>query len=133
MDGPRAARAAPWSLDPEWSVAVTRVLLARLPAMLGDIVRSLAAGRADVVVVDEVETVEAIPAAMRASDARAVVAGDVPATARAPLLAAMLAVRADARLVALDEDGSGATLATARGEHRVAPLSARELLELVHG
>lgn len=133
MDGPRAVRAAPWLPYPEWSVAVTRVLLARLPAMLGDIVRSLAAGRADVVVVDEVAAVEAIPAAMRATGARAVVAGGVPAAALAPLLAAMLAVRADARLVALDEDGAGATVASARGERRVAALSARVLLELVRG
>lgn len=133
MDGPPAPGTAPWCLDPEWSVAVTRVLLARLPTMLGDIVRSLTAGRADLVVVDEVAMVEAIPAAMRAADARAVVAGGVSASALAPLLAAMLAARADARLVALDDDGVAATLATARGRRRVAPLSARELLELVRG
>lgn len=114
-------------------MAVTRVLLARLPAMLGDIVRSLADARTDVVVVDEVAAVAAIPAAMRARDAEAVVAGGVPPADRGALLAAMLAVRADARLVALDEDGAGATLATACGERRVAPLSARELLELVRG
>lgn len=133
MDGRRGRRRAPLALDPEWSVAVTRVLLARLPAMLGDIVRSLAAGRADVVVVDEVGAVAAIPAAMRAAGASAVVAGGVAPAARPALLAAMLAVRADARLVALDEDGTGATLATARGERRVAALSARGLLELVRG
>ena len=114
-------------------MAVTRVLLACLPAMLGDIVRGLAAGRDDVVVVDEVAAVEAIPAAMRAAGARAVVVGGVPTGGLAPLLAAVLAVRPDARIVAIDDDGVGATLVTAAGRRRVAPLSARGLLELVHG
>lgn len=114
-------------------MAVTRVLLACLPAMLADIVRSVVAERADVVVADEVALAEAIPAAMRAADARVAVVGRVRPDALAPLLAALLAVRADARLVALDDDGVGATLATARGRWRVAPLSARGLLELVRG
>ena len=114
-------------------MAVTRVLLACLTGMLGDIVRSLAARHADVVVVGEVAVVERIPSAMQATGARAVVVGGVPPAALASLLAAVLAVRADARLVALDADGVGATLATADGDRRVAPLSARGLLELVHG
>ena len=114
-------------------MAVTRVLLACLPRMLGDIVRSLADEDADVVVAGAVTAAAEIPAAMRTMDARVAVVGGVRPAALPALLAAALAARAAAGVVALDADGVGALLAAAHGTRRVAPLSARELLELVHG
>lgn len=118
-------------------MAVTRVLLARLPGLLGDIVRAIVASDADLQIVAELPDVDGVPAAVRSARAQVVVVGGVtPAetpTLLATLLAAVLPVNADVRLVALDADGQGATSATAHGQRRVAALSSDGLLDLLRG
>lgn len=118
-------------------VAHTRIVLAALPRMLGDIVRQLVARHPDLEVAAEVDERAAISSAVRRTGAEVVVAGIAPGSHHA-LLAdiprTLLREHPGLTLIALEDDGRAAYVYELRlHETAMTEISPRALIDAIRG